>query len=181
MIKHTKSEQTQIGLFPNPTLKNEVEMERLNRYLDILKFGGTPYDLEEDMQVKRWEKVVWNAAWNSVTSLTLLDTHTWLNLEGGMSLTRQLMTEVIEVARKCNADLSYDLIDVLIKRILEMPPIYSSMHADRVAGRQMEVDIILGTSVRKARQFGMKVPTLETLYTTLAGLNLYLSKSKTSY
>jgi len=177
VIKHTKSEQTQIGLYPNPSLDAREENNRLGQFLSLLKTGGTPFDLEENMQVKRWEKVVWNAAWNSVTSLTLLDTHSWLNSEGGMSLTRQLMTEVIDVARKCNVDLSYDLTDVLIDRILKLPGIYSSMHADRVAGRQMEVEIILGTPVKKAKEFGMKVPVLDTLYTVLTALNVHLAKS----
>ena len=176
MIKHTKSEHTQIGLFPNPKLDRNLEQNRLDRFLELLKIGGTPFDVEDDMQIKRWEKVVWNAAWNSVTSLTLLDTHSWLNSEGGMSLTRQLMTEVIDVAQKCDVSLSYNLIDELIDKILKMPGIYSSMHADRVAGRQMEVEIILGTPVKKAKEFGMKVPIIETLYTLLNGLNVHMSK-----
>lgn len=177
MVKHTKSEGTQIGLFPNPKLDQSEEKHRLDRFLGLLQAGGTPFDLEENMQTKRWEKVVWNAAWNSLTSLTLLDTRSWLNSEGGMSLARQLMTEVIDVARKCDVYLSYNLIDVLIDRILKMPGIYSSMYADRVAGRQMEVEIILGTPVKKAKEFGMKVPVLETLYTVLGGLNVHLAKA----
>ena len=132
------------------------------------------------MQIKRWEKVVWNAAWNSVTALTLVDTHTWLKSEGGMALTRQLMTEVIDVARKCDAPLSYDLIDELINKILKMPGIFSSMHADRVAGRQMEVEIILGTPVKKAQEFGMQVPVINTLYSLLTALNLRLQSDQNS-
>jgi ketopantoate reductase len=115
-----------------------------------------------------------NAAWNALTSLTLLNTHQWLTSEGGMGMTRQLMTEVIEVAQRCGVPLSYDLTDQLIDKILKMPGIFSSMHADRVAGRQMEVDIILGTPVKKAKEFGMKVPIIETLYTLLTALNVRL-------
>lgn len=128
------------------------------------------------MQIQRWEKVVWNAAWNSITTLTLLDTQSWLKSEGGQTLTRQLMTEVIDVARKCDVPLSYNLIDELINKILKMPGIHSSMHADRVAGRQMEVEIILGTPVRKAKEFGMATPVLRAVYTLLQALNLHLEQ-----
>jgi ketopantoate reductase len=69
------------------------------------------------------------------------------------------------------------LIDELINKILKMPGIHSSMHADRVAGRQMEVDIILGTPLKKAREFGMKVPIMETIYTLLTELNVYLKQT----
>lgn len=133
------------------------------------------------MQVKRWEKVVWNAAWNSVTTLTLLDTQSWLKSENGNALTRQLMKEVIDVARKCDVPLSYNLIDELVDKILKMPGIHSSMHADRVAGRQMEVEIILGTPVRKAKDFGMAVPVITTIYTLLTGLNTYLEQESSSH
>jgi len=177
VIKHTKSEHTQIGLFPNPKVDKVVEDSCLDRFLGLLKVGGTPFDVEEDMQVKRWEKVVWNAAWNSITTLTLLDTHSWLKSEGGMAMTRQVMTEVIDVAQRCKVKLSYSLIDELIEKILKLPGIYSSMHADRVAGRQMEVEIILGTPVKKAREFGMQVPVIQTLYTLLNGLNLHMSNA----
>ncbi|KAL2075212.1 hypothetical protein VTL71DRAFT_154 [Oculimacula yallundae] len=173
VIKHTKSEHTQIGLFPNPALNKAREDESLKTFTTLLRLGGTPFDVEEDMQVKRWEKVVWNAAWNSITTLALLDTQSWLKSEGGESLTRQLMKEVIDVARECDVSLSYDLIDELISKIRKMPGIYSSMHADRVAGRQMEVEIILGTPIRKANEFGMAVPVLRTIYTLLQALNLH--------
>jgi 2-dehydropantoate 2-reductase len=155
-----------------------LEQERLNTFTGLLKTGGTPFDVEENMQIQRWEKVVWNAAWNSFTTLTLLDTHSWLKSPLGDSLTRQLMKEAIDVAQKCDAPLSYDLVDELINKILKMPGIYSSMHADRVAGRQMEVEIILGTPVRKASEFGIAAPILTTLYTLLTGLNNHLENSK---
>jgi len=180
VIKHTKSEHTQIGLFPNSKVDKSTEQARLDTFIRLLEAGGTPFDVEENMQIQRWEKVVWNAAWNSVTTLTLLDTQSWLKSENGDALTRQLMKEVIDVARKCNVPLSYELIDRLINKILAMPGIYSSMHADRVAGRQMEVEIILGTPVRKAKEFGMAVPVITTIYTLLTALNVQLEQTSGS-
>jgi ketopantoate reductase len=178
VVKHTKSEYTQIGLFPNPKLNKSVEQGRLDTFTALLKVGGTPFDVDENMQSRRWEKVVWNAAWNSFTTLTLLDTQSWLKSENGDALTRQLMREVIDVARSCDVPLSYDYIDELINKILKMPAIHSSMHADRVGGRQMEVEIILGTPVRKAKEFGIAVPVLTTIYTLLTGLNVHLEQQQ---
>lgn len=133
------------------------------------------------MQIKRWEKVVWNAAWNSCTTLALVDTQTWLSTPSGMLLTRRIMKEAIDVARQCDAPLEYELADQLIEKILKMPGIYSSMHADRMAGRQMEVEMILGTPVRKARELGLSVPSLDALYALLSALNVSMgSKAKSS-
>ncbi|KIN08749.1 hypothetical protein OIDMADRAFT_37818 [Oidiodendron maius Zn] len=172
IVKHTKSEHTQIGLYRNPKLGEEQEQKRLERFTALLSAGNTPFDVEENMQLKRWEKVVWNAAWNSLTTLTLLDTQSWLKSSPrAMPMTRQLMREVIDVAQKCDVPLQYDLIDQLIDKILAMPGIGSSMQADFKAGRRMEVEIILGYPVRKAHELQVPTPVLDTLYTLLTAIN----------
>lgn len=125
--------------------------------------------------MKRWEKVVWNAAWNSLTTLTSLDTQSWLSSSpGAMPITRELMREVIDVARKCDVPLEYSLIDQLIQKILAMPGIGSSMQADFKAGRKMEVEIILGHPVRKAKELQVPIPILDTVYTLLMAINGHL-------
>ncbi|KAF9880053.1 2-dehydropantoate 2-reductase [Colletotrichum karsti] len=174
-IFHTKSEDMQIGLYPNDGADQAVEKQRLDEFAFYLTEGKTVFQVVPNIQVQRWEKVVWNAAWNSLTTLTLLDTHSWLSSsEGATPLTRRLMTEVIDVAKGCNVPIDYDLIDKLINKILAMHPIGSSMQADYKAGRPMEVDIILGYPYRKGKELGIATPTLDTIYIILTGTNLRL-------
>ncbi|KAL6246178.1 hypothetical protein RBB50_007331 [Rhinocladiella similis] len=171
-VTHMASENTQIGIFPNEKLDAATEQSRLDEFASLLRDGGTPFDIEDNIQVQRWEKVVWNCAWNSLTTLTMLDTHSWLkSSDDSMPMTRRLMREVIDVARKCGVPLQYDLIDTLIARILAMPPIGSSMQTDCKMGRPMEIDVILGTPVRKGKELGVPIPTLEVLYTLLQAIN----------
>jgi 2-dehydropantoate 2-reductase len=159
-------------LYHNPRRDKGEEQERLERFTALLRVGNTPFDVEEDMQLKRWEKVVWNVAWNSLTTLTLLDTQSWLKSSpGAMPMTRELMREVIDVARKCDVPLQYSLIDQLMNKILAMPGIGSSMQADFKAGRKMEVEVILGHPVRKAKELQVPIPVLDTLYTILRAVN----------
>lgn len=118
---------------------------------------------------------------NSITTLTMLDTQTWLkSSDNAMSLTRKLMTEVINVAQKCGVPLEYELIDRLINKILAMPGIGSSMQTDCKNGRAMEIDVILGTPVRKGRQLGVSIPILETIYTLLLGVDCRLEVERAS-
>jgi 2-dehydropantoate 2-reductase len=173
VIKHTKSEDTQLGLFPNPKLSSADEKKSIDIFAALLREGGTPCRIEEDMQVKRWEKVVWNAAWNSLTTLTLMDTQSWLKSSPSATpITKQLMREVIDVARKSGVQIEYTLIDELLAKILAMPGIGSSMQADLKAGRAMEVEIILGTPVTMAKELGVATPIIDTLYALLTGINL---------
>ena len=131
-----------------------------------------------NVQVQRWEKVVWNVAWNSLTTLTLLDTHAWLSSsEDAVPLTRTLMKEVIDVARALEVPLDYELIDKLLKRIMSIATTTTSMRTDYENGRPMEVDIILGYPVKKGRELGIDVKTLETIYVLLTAVNKRITTS----
>jgi 2-dehydropantoate 2-reductase len=174
IIKHTKSEDMQIGLFPSQggTGTQATEPKRLDQFASLLAGGKTVFQVVPDIQVLRWEKVVWNAAWNTLTTLTLMDTHSWLSSsEGSTPMTRRLMKEVIDVAGALGIVLEYDLIDKLLERILAMPPIGSSMRTDYEKGNPMEVEVILGYPVRKGKELGIDVSTIETLYLLLTAIN----------
>ncbi|KIX01123.1 uncharacterized protein Z518_10189 [Rhinocladiella mackenziei CBS 650.93] len=178
VVHHWASENTQIGIFPNKDLEPAFEKTKLDEFTSLLRQGGTPFTVEENIQIQRWEKVVWNVAWNSLTTLTMLDTHSWLKSSpDSMPMTRKLMREVIDVARKCDVPIQYELIDELIEKILAMQPIGSSMQADCKMGRPMEVEVILGTPVRKGRELGIPIPILEVLYTLLLAINSRMKPS----
>lgn len=165
MIKHTKSENMEVGLFHNPEIDQEVEQQRLAKFVGFLEKGKTNYTVQDNIQIKRWEKVVWNAAWNPLTTLTMVDTQTWLKCcEESMPVTRRLMQEVIDVARAIGVPLRDGLVDELIQKILAMPGIGSSMQTDAKASRPLEVDVILGTPIKKARELKLDVPTLAAIY-----------------
>ncbi|KAJ5034728.1 hypothetical protein NUH16_006171 [Penicillium rubens] len=172
IVSHTKSEDMQIGLFPNPKVESQVEQQRLDAFADLLRNGKTRFQVLEDMQIQRWEKVVWNVAWNSLTTLAMVDTQSWLkSSEDATPFTRQLMQEVINVARGCGVPLEDGLIDQLMDKINAMPGIGSSMQTDCKSGRPMEIDVILGFPVRKSRELGIQAPFLETLYVLLRAVD----------
>ena len=66
LIKHMQAENTEIGLFPNPGSSSAQELARLDLFAEMMRQGGTNISIEENVQAKRWEKVVWNVAWNSI-------------------------------------------------------------------------------------------------------------------
>ncbi|TIA10854.1 2-dehydropantoate 2-reductase [Aureobasidium pullulans] len=178
VIRHTASEHTDIGLYPNPRLEAEVEETRLEGFAAMLRAGGTPYTISDDIQVKRWEKVVWNVAWNPLTTLTMQDTQQWLSSsKESVSVTKRLMREVIGVARRSGVALEYGLVDILMERIQGMPGIESSMQVDAREGRRLEVDVILGTPMRKAREYGMDVPTLATVYALTVAVDMRIKQA----
>ncbi|KAK5114800.1 hypothetical protein LTR85_010113 [Meristemomyces frigidus] len=172
LIKHTKSEDMQMGLFPNRNLDAKLERGRLGAFAGFLTQGKTVFQVVENVQVKRWEKVVWNAAWNPLTTLTDVDTQTWLKSSPeAIPMTKRLMREVIDIARRCDVPIGYELADSLVEKILAMPGIFSSMHTDAKGGRPLEVDVILGYPLKKATKFGMDVPVLGAVYAMTMAVN----------
>jgi ketopantoate reductase len=148
VVHHIKAEGTEIGLFPNPKLDAAAERARLDEFTSLLRDGGTPFEIKNNIQIQRWSKVVWNVAWNSLCTLTSLNAQDWLKSSSdALQLTRKLMREVIDVARKCDVPLESELIDTFIQRILALPPIVPSMHVDRMNGKPMEIEVILGNPV----------------------------------
>ncbi|KAJ6008287.1 hypothetical protein N7540_012263 [Penicillium herquei] len=172
IVKHMKSEDMQIGLFPNSKVDPATEQQRLKTFTDLLEHGKTRFQIMEDIQRQRWEKVVWNVAWNSLTALTMLDTQSWLHSSADAEpFTRKLMKEVINIARGCGVQLEDGLVDQLMDKINSLPGIGSSMQTDCKNGRPMEIDVILGFPVRKARELGISAPFLETLYVVLRAVD----------
>jgi 2-dehydropantoate 2-reductase len=152
-------------LYHDSIADSAVERLRLKNFTALLEKGQTIFQVVEDIQTKRWEKVVWNAAWNPLTTLTLVDTKTWLeSSDEAYAMTIRLMREMIDVAQRCDVRLTYDLADELMAKVKTMGRIGSSMQQDAKAGRPLEVDVILGYPVQKAREFEMDTPVLDIVF-----------------
>lgn len=118
---------------------------------------------------------MWNAAWNSLTTLTMLDTRAWLNSSPDAEpLSRSIMREMITIGRACGVPLADDLVDRFMERINALPAIGTSMQTDCKSGRPMEIDVILGFPVRKARELRISVPYVEAVYVILKAVDCRL-------
>ncbi|PYI00520.1 ketopantoate reductase family protein [Aspergillus sclerotiicarbonarius CBS 121057] len=172
LVLHTTSEDTELGLYPNPNLPATVESTRLTTFTTLLTQGQTPHTVHDNIQPTRWSKVIWNCAWNTLTTLTSQDTQSFLQSSSdAIPFTRRLMTEVIAVARASGVSLPADLIDTQLARIQGLGAVRTSMQIDRENGRPMEIEVIVGTPVRKARELGVATPVLDTLYVLLRAVD----------
>jgi ketopantoate reductase len=146
----------------------------------LLRDGGTNVQVLPNIQTARWKKVVWNMAWNTLTTLTGADTESWLTSSDlSTPITHRLMTEAIEVARALEVPgIEYELADQLIAKVKPLGALYSSMYHDSRAARPMELEVIIGTPVRKGRELGIAIPTLETIYAILLAVDQTLAKGR---
>ncbi|CEL60312.1 Putative 2-dehydropantoate 2-reductase OS=Nostoc sp, (strain PCC 7120 / UTEX 2576) GN=all1319 PE=3 SV=1 [Rhizoctonia solani AG-1 IB] len=166
VVDHLQGVKDDMGLFTSD-LDPALEKKRLERLASILTAGGLEVELLDNIQVRRWEKVTWNCAWNSLTALTNTNTLEWLTSSSDAeALSRDVMKEVITVAQGLGLNISFDLIDTLMDRV-SGKALISSMQVDAANNRPMETEVIIGTPLRKARELGISTPILRTLYALL--------------
>ena len=124
---------------------------------------GIGCTMTESIVAARWQKCLWNAAFNplSVLSGGLSTTQILTTQE---PLVRKVMGEVCAIAAALGHMLPDDIIDKQIDGTHQMPPYKTSMLLDFEAGRPMETEVILGNTVRAGRRAGVTVPQLECLY-----------------
>jgi 2-dehydropantoate 2-reductase len=130
--------------------------------------AGIPADYTGDIAFYRWKKLLWNVPFNALSVLGggLLTSEMTDN--GAVeSLCRSLMQEVIAAARACNVNLPETMVEENIEYTRNFPPYKTSMLVDCENNRPLEVDAIVGSVVKAARQHNVNVPHLETVYAIL--------------
>lgn len=117
----------------------------------------------EDIISARWQKCVWNAAFNPLSVLSGgLGTADILSTEEPS--VRALMDEIRAIAIASGHTMPDDIVERNVDSTRTMPPYKTSMLLDFEAGRPMETEAILGNAVRAGRRASVAVPHLETVY-----------------
>lgn len=131
----------------------------------ILEAGGVKCHLTDSVASARWQKCLWNAAYNPVSVLGgVFDTDDMLGTPEGVALVRNLMLEIAAVAGASGHPVPQELIDRYLSATAKAPAYRTSMALDYEHGRPLETEVILGNAVRAGRREGVSIPRLEMLY-----------------
>lgn len=123
-------------------------------------FAPTPIALEvvDDFVTEAWKKLALNCA-GAVNALVLKPAGI-AHDEGAAQVMRSLVRECVAVGRAEGANLSDDLADQVIAGYRAADPgSVNSLHADRAAGRSMELDARNGVIVRRGAIHGIATPS----------------------
>jgi 2-dehydropantoate 2-reductase len=127
--------------------------------------GKVPCKLTENVIGARWQKAVWNAVFNPISILGgVLDTNAMLRTDAEVAFARAAMQEVCDVAQAAGHPQSPNLIEQMLATTRAMPAYKSSMALDYENGRPMEIEAIVGNTVRAARKLGVATPNLDAIY-----------------
>ncbi len=139
---------------------------------DLINQAGIESITTDNIISSRWLKCLWNAAFNPLSVLSDgLSTKEILTSQE--KLIRTIMQEVCSIADACGHPLPKDSIDNNIQNTYAMPNYKTSMLLDYQNQKPMEVEAILGNTIKAAQKNNVSCPTLDTLY---ALINLKLTE-----
>lgn len=156
----------------SPKPSDARAVERNDAFIALLKDGGitdaSAYS-HAKLQLLRWHKIAINASMNPSSVLTLSSPNA--SMASDLEMQRHLlgvMHEILATAPKVlghpmPADFATpeQIIKSTVKNTSGSRP---SMAVDWDAGKRLEIEVILGNPLRKARERGIEMPRLQTLY-----------------
>lgn len=130
--------------------------------------AGVRCDIDQDIIAARWRKLMWNAPFNPLSVLCGgADTREMMESEQVVTLATGIMNELIILASLSGHTVHASVINTIMTDTRAMAPTKTSMLQDYEKKLPLEVEAILGNTVRIARRHDVATPHLDTLYAVL--------------
>ncbi|EHL01855.1 putative 2-dehydropantoate 2-reductase [Glarea lozoyensis 74030] len=173
-VTHGYIERLEIGTYPADAVK--AHKDSVQTFADIFTAGKGTAHVFDDVQPRRWNKLITNASWNPLCALSRSkDIHLLNSTPSSKKMIYGIMLEVVKIAQACGyTDIIAKHADAQMERVVVQIPdrgIYPSMVGDALNLRPMEVEAIVGNTVRIAMEKGVEVPLLELTYTLIKALD----------
>lgn len=165
-IHHQDYGHIAIGSFPQGKTKKLIKLG------ELFQNAGVKCEVSENAVQARWKKLVWNAPYNPLSVLAgCVDTKQIMDNSWTAELARNIMEEVYTIAKAVGAEFDHSFIQQNIDATMKMKAYKPSMLLDYENGREMEVEAILGNTVKAARRVGVETPRIDSLYALLQLIN----------
>ncbi len=159
VVSHQGSGMITLGNYPSGVTPKTKQLAELFSNVDV------PCKTTENIYKDRWGKMIWNASFNPISVLGGgADSKQMVTQEESESLVRKVMEEVAAIAKATGNELHEDAIANAINSNKKMHAFKTSMLVDYEAGRAMEIDAILGNSIKIGKRVGVPTPYMESLY-----------------
>ncbi|CAG9980515.1 unnamed protein product [Clonostachys byssicola] len=170
-ILHDDNDVQFLGPFVNPQIKPEIVERAAKEYISLYNACGIlRIEYEHDVQFTRWQKLVYNASYNTVSAALQMDT---IRMRKSIhvidELVRPIMQEIVAAAKAAGYELPSDIVQ---KKILNDPvdvEVRPSMMQDVSKGNFIEIENIVHQPLLEGTSRGVPMPTLQTVYYILKG------------
>ncbi|KAI8068935.1 2-dehydropantoate 2-reductase [Thamnidium elegans] len=152
--------------------------EQRQKFSELLIKGGVDVQFVDDVERVRWQKLFWNSAFSPVCAMTGMNTTEVLENEEAMNAVKQVMHDVIDaaIANGHPFDHNEQMQNMIARTEATAKNYKPSMQLDKERGSPMEVEVILGTPLKRAKAKGLKVPYLELIHSVCSASNSFALK-----
>lgn len=177
VIKHGEIERIEIGAYPS-TASDQYAKD----FTSLIQAAGATAVFHEDIQLIRWTKLLINASWNPICALAFSkDTDVLESFEGAPGVIEAVMMEICDIAAAYGYDITKEKVQFELGRATARIPIHAgiepSMLQDVQNGRRIEVEAIVGNTVRMGRAKGVRCDRVELLYMLAKTLDLRIGRT----
>ena len=160
--QHGKTARIEIGA------RNQECFESLSSIVPVLQKTGSQATIVPDIRSTLWTKLISVGAFGSVMAAARASLEEVSGFPEGEIVLRHVMSEIASVARAEGAVLPETVVeDKLQEGMAEVQSYRSSLLADLLAGKPLEVEYLLGAVVHAAMKKNIPVPASATLITAL--------------
>ena len=150
------------------------ESQSCKTLCEMFEAANVPAEYTTNIAFYRWKKLLWNVPFNALSVIGGgLLTNEMTDKDTTEALCKELMKEVIKVAKACNVILPDNLVEENIEYTRNFPPYKTSMLVDCESIRPLEVDAIVGRVVKYAQKLNVSVPHLQTVYAILKAFDTH--------
>ena len=149
---------------------------RAQRLAELFRRAGIFGELTMRLPTIRWEKLLWNAAFNTVTTLVQRKVGDLIDAPDGVELLRALMREIAAVARAEGVALGEAQVEAQITRSrASLRDVRPSTLQDSERGKPLEYEALCGAVIRTARRHRIATPYMDTVYALMKLLDRKLA------
>ncbi|GAB7351664.1 hypothetical protein MBLNU459_g2263t2 [Dothideomycetes sp. NU459] len=174
-------ERLEIGPYPTPTVwtahTSHITMPAAKRLQALIQKAGGTAEVTSDIQIDRWKKLLINASWNPICALARSrDVAFMASSPLATEYVRDVMLEVVGIGRALGypAHFHEKLVETQLDRARQRAGtkgVEPSMMTDVLNGRRLEVEAILGNTIKVGKEKGCKVDKLMGLYVLTKALD----------
>jgi 2-dehydropantoate 2-reductase len=179
-VKHDNYDISYIGPFDNPNIDSEVSQAAARTFVEL--YDACPAvkcNYDSDVQFSRWRKLLYNASFNTVSTVLRMDVSTMRASEHVVDdLIRPLMLEIVAAAAAKGVVLPLEEVEKIITVDLYESFFVPSMCQDALKGNFTEFENIVGEPLKEAEALGVPTPTLRVVYGMLKGLQFQTKQAK---
>jgi 2-dehydropantoate 2-reductase len=148
---------------------NSSAMNNAQIIAAILNESGINTRYSSEIMNSKWKKYIWNVTFNPLSAVLGVSVGEILDQKNLRAIAKKINSEVISLAQIQGYHISKSFIDKMFlnTNIESVRNHKTSMLQDRLNGKQMEIESLCGYTVRKGKELGVLVPTIETIYNIL--------------